>query len=96
MPRSIVGMAYRELLLDSPDVACVWLRDANGEARSHRVLPDACVDVVLIAGHGLVVAGPATEPARSDIPAGATVMGVRFRVGAAGAALGLPARELLD
>jgi AraC-like DNA-binding protein len=89
-------MAYRELLLRAPDVACAWLRDAEPEAREHRVLPDACVDVVWIADRTLVVAGPATGPVNSHVPAGAGVMGVRFRIGAAGAALGLPARELLD
>jgi AraC-like DNA-binding protein len=89
-------VAYRELLLRAPGVACAWLRDAEPEARVHRVLPDACVDVVLIADGSLVVAGPATGPVSSDVPAGAEVIGVRFRVGAAGAALGLPARELLD
>jgi AraC-like DNA-binding protein len=32
----------------------------------------------------------------SDVPAGAVAIGVRFRVGAAGSALGVPAGELLD
>ena len=32
----------------------------------------------------------------ATVPAGAAAVGVRFRVGAAGAALGLPAAELLD
>jgi hypothetical protein len=40
----------------------------------------------------LVVAGPVL----SALPAGAAAMGVRFRVGAAGRALGHPARDLLD
>ena len=44
----------------------------------------------------LVVAGPATGPVMATVPAGAAAIGVRFRVGAAGAALGLPAAELLD
>src|SRR5918992_3139232 len=82
--------------MTAPHVACLWLRDAATETREYRVLPDACADVVWIAGRGLHVAGPATGPVHSDVPAGAAVMGVRFRVGAAGAALGLPAQELLD
>jgi len=89
-------VAYRELLQQGPLVACLWQRDAANHARSEPVLPDACVDVVWIDDHKLLVAGPATGPNTSEIPAGASVMGVRFRVGAAGAALGLPARELLD
>ena len=40
--------------------------------------------------------GPATGPVLARVPAGAAAIGVRFRVGAAGAALGLPAAELLD
>jgi AraC-like DNA-binding protein len=72
-------------------VACVW--------RSHegaiRVLPDGCVDVVFGAG-GLIVAGPATAAQLAPATPGQHRVGVRFRIGAAGAALGLPAAELLD
>jgi AraC-like DNA-binding protein len=88
-------MAYRELLQADEHVACLWLRDPAPHPRQQRVLPDACVDVVWIAGR-LVVAGPATGPALVEVPAGAASMGVRFRVGAAGSALGVPAGELLD
>jgi AraC-like DNA-binding protein len=89
-------MGYREVLQPAPLIACLWSRDALPEPRRQPVFPDACVDVVWISGHRLLVAGPATGPKLSSIPAGAAVMGVRFRVGAAGAALGMPARELLD
>jgi AraC-like DNA-binding protein len=88
-------MAYRELLQRDEHVACLWIRDAVAEQRSQRVLPDACADIVWVDGR-LVVAGPATRPAIVDLPAGAASMGVRFRIGAAGAALGVPAGELLD
>ena len=88
-------MAYRELLQPDDHIACLWVRDAEPVARRHRILPDACVDVVWTGGR-LVVAGPATEAAMADIDAGAESLGVRFRVGAAGAALGLPAGELID
>jgi AraC-like DNA-binding protein len=88
-------MAYRELLQRDDHVACLWLRDPAAQPHRHRVLPDACVDVVW-AGGRLVVAGPATGPVMVDLPAGAASMGVRFRVGAAGAALGVPAGELVD
>src|SRR5215218_2366752 len=92
-------MAYRELAPPgprAPHVACLWIRDAEPRPRVHRVVPDACADRVWVAGERLVVAGPATGPALSHIPAGAAAVGVRFRVGAAGGALGLPASELLD
>ncbi len=88
-------MAYRELLRPDPHVACLWIHDAGRSAYTQRVLPDACVDVVWN-GRRLVVAGPTTGPVLTTLPAGAAAVGVRFRVGAAGAALGLPAAELLD
>src|SRR4051794_9403115 len=72
-------------------VACVWTSVSRGGA----IFPDGCVDVVW-RGARLVVAGPATGPAASDIPVGVPVFGVRFRLGMAGAALGLPAEELAD
>jgi AraC-like DNA-binding protein len=85
---------YREIA-PPPDlaahVACLWVSRAKGG----RVLPDGCTDVVWT-GSGLVVAGPATAPVVASIPVGAPVFGVRFRLGAAGAALGLPAEELAD
>jgi AraC-like DNA-binding protein len=72
-------------------VACVWI----GDGSAVRVLPDACVDIVWTRGE-LVVAGPATGPDLAPATPGQGRCGVRFRVGAAGAALGLPASELLD
>jgi AraC-like DNA-binding protein len=88
-------VAYREIAQQSPHVACLWTRDPEPAQRQHRILPDACVDVVW-AGNRLVVAGPATGPKFATVPARTAAMGVRFRVGAAGAALGVPAAELLD
>lgn len=92
-------MPYRELPASgrpAPHVACVWVRDPEPAARVHRVVPDACADVVWVRGERLSIAGPATGPVLSEIPPGAMAIGVRFRVGAAGSALGVPARELLD
>jgi AraC-like DNA-binding protein len=89
------GTVYRELPHTHPHLACVWTSDPEPEPRRRRVLPDACVDVVWT-GTRLVVAGPATGPKLADIAAGSAAFGVRFRIGAAGAALGVPAAELLD
>jgi AraC-like DNA-binding protein len=75
---------------------CVWTQVAGPEGHRQRVLPDGCADVVWVEGAGLRLAGPATAPVVVDIPPGATVHGVRFGPGAAGAALGLAARELRD
>lgn len=72
-------------------VACTWVSH-DGEVR---VLPDACADVVLSGGR-LLVAGPATTETTAPATPGQLRVGVRFRVGAAGAALGLPAAELRD
>jgi AraC-like DNA-binding protein len=75
----------------APYVACVWTTLSRGGA----IFPDGCVDVVW-RGDRLVVAGPATAPLTTDMPWGVPVFGVRFRLGVAGAALGLPADALLD
>lgn len=88
-------MAYREFPQPSPHVACLWIADSPAAGSARRVLPDACVDLVWV-GDRLVVAGPATGPVLSRLPPGMPSLGVRFRVGAAGAVLGLPANELLD
>jgi AraC-like DNA-binding protein len=86
--------AYRELpapLGLERQVACIW--ESGGTAA--RVLPDACVDIVWSQGR-LIVAGPATLPVLAPATPGQSRCGVRFRVGLAGAALGLPASELRD
>jgi AraC-like DNA-binding protein len=72
-------------------VACVWTSVSGGGA----ILPDGCVDLVWD-GERLVVAGPATGPSPAGVAPGRGVFGVRFRLGMAGAALGLPADELAD
>jgi AraC-like DNA-binding protein len=85
-------MPYQELPTTNALVACLWTR-TDGEPAAQRVLPDACVDIVWT-GAKLVVAGPATQAVTATTTGPA--FGVRFRVGAAGAALGVPAAELLD
>lgn len=57
------------------------------------VLPDGCVDVMWMGGD-VVVAGPARRAVR--VPDGDPVFGVRLRIGAVEAALGVPACELTD
>ena len=89
-------MAYREFT-PPPElqshVACLWVRDDDPSAG--RVVPDGCADLVWT-GDDLIVAGPSTQPFVPSMAADGVKFGVRFRVGAAGAALGLPARELLN
>ena len=87
-------MAYREIAPPAAlasHVACLWWRTGAPP----RVLPDGCVDLVWT-GAGLVVAGPATRAAVPPVAPDAVKLGVRFRVGAAGAVLGVPAGELVD
>jgi AraC-like DNA-binding protein len=90
---------YRELA-PAPEIAAhvawVWTRGPEPAERFHRIVPDGCADIVWITGRRLIVAGPSTGPVLSTIPRGGSAVGVRFRVGAAGSALGAPARELLD
>jgi methylphosphotriester-DNA--protein-cysteine methyltransferase len=87
-------VAYRELPPPpelASHVACLWIKTgANG-----RIVPDGCADLVWT-GSELIVAGPSTRAFAVDLAAGATKLGLRFRVGAAGPALGLPARELVN
>jgi AraC-like DNA-binding protein len=77
-------------------VRCTWeLTVGPGAERHGLVLPDGCQDIVLLAGR-LLVAGPDTGPAPVARVGGETVVGVRFRPGAAPPLLGPAASELLD
>jgi AraC-like DNA-binding protein len=87
-------VAYAERPLASSLISCTWERHASC-AGEHRVLPDACVDLIWTAGR-LIVAGPDSRARLVAQPAGARTVGVRLRPGAAGAVLGLPASELRD
>jgi AraC-like DNA-binding protein len=86
-------VSYLERPLHSPLVRCTWERQTTG-TRPHRVLPDACVDLIW-SGDRLIIAGPDSR-ARVVAGRGLQTVGVRLRPGAAGAVLGLPASELLD
>jgi AraC-like DNA-binding protein len=77
-------------------VSCVWFQSVAEQPVVHRVVPDACADVVSIAGASPVVVGPATGAVLVTLPARSLVVGIRFRPGMAGAALGVSASELLD
>jgi AraC-like DNA-binding protein len=78
-------------------LACLWVRVAPADAvTANRVLPDACADVIWIAGRGAIVAGPDTGPALTPVPPGAIIVGARFAPGAGGPALGVELGELRD
>jgi len=75
---------------------CLWVRVAGEEGERTAVLPDACSDLIWRAGRGAFVAGPDTGPVAVDSAPGAVLLGIRFRPGAGGPALGLPLSELRD
>jgi AraC-like DNA-binding protein len=75
---------------------CTW-SNAPARDRDHRlaVVPDGCVDIVWIDGE-LTVAGPDVSVAISSVTRDGTVVGIRFRPGAAQTWLGLPMSEIVD
>lgn len=92
---------YREYL---PPVAlresvlCFWTQSMprSEMTYAHRVLPDACVDLVFFQGQTPAVIGPWTEPFIVQLAPGTRITGVRFHPGKAAAVLGLPASELIN
>ena len=62
-------------------LVCLWVREIDREGGEHLqpVLPDGCMDIVWIGSAAPVVAGPATARVMVALPAGATVVGVRFQ-----------------
>jgi AraC-like DNA-binding protein len=94
------AVGYREMAADGAfmeAIHCLWVSviPAAGGPPT-QVLPDACTDLVWQSGAGAFVAGPDTGPVADARPAGSVLVGVRFRPGAGGAALGMPLDELLD
>ena len=75
---------------------CLWVRVVGEAGERTDVLPDACSDLIWRAGRGAFVAGPDTGPVAVESAPGAVLLGIRFRPGAGGAALGLPLSELRD
>ena len=89
------GEGYRELPAPGA-LACLWVRVAGEGGERTDVLPDGCSDLIWSAGRGAFVAGPDTGPVPVRSAPGAVLLGIRFRPGAGGPALGLPLSELRD
>lgn len=93
---------YRERLPApslTADVACVWIHQVSeaGPAYEHRTVPNGCVEISCAIGEDVItVVGPRRTPVVERLEPGTTVVGVRFRPGAARASLGTPASELVD
>lgn len=79
-------------------VASVWVLEvgAHGGAYEHRTVPNGSVELSYALGSDrAVVSGPQRGPLVARVEPGATVIGIRFRPGAAPSILGLPASELV-
>lgn len=76
--------------------AAVWSVRFDAAVDDWLVLPDGCLDVVLLPGRPPVVAGPAGGPSTFAFPAGTRTVGLRLRAGATRALLGVGADELAD
>ena len=90
--------AYREA---SPPAAlaghfrCTWSNTLRPDSSGNlAVVPDGCVDITWIEGD-LIVAGPDMAVAVTTLAPGSTVVGVRFRPGAASRWIGLPMWEIV-
>jgi AraC-like DNA-binding protein len=79
-------------------LSCVWVQRVSADAApyEHRTVPNGGVEIACRLGHAPRVVGPQSGPTVASLAPGATVVGVRFQPGAAPAALGLPASELVD
>jgi len=78
-----------------PHFQCVWSNSVTADARGRMaIVPDGCVDLTWVDGE-LNVAGPDVAVYVAAIAPGSTVIGVRFRPGAATSWLGLPMSEIV-
>jgi AraC-like DNA-binding protein len=79
-------------------LSCLWYQSVAPDeaARTQRVLPDACIDIVWPAGEAPQVAGPDTGPVLAPMAPGTVIVGARFRPGHAPDFLGVAAYELRD
>jgi AraC-like DNA-binding protein len=60
------------------------------------VVPDGCIDIVLINDEAPMVIGPWTEPFAAPQACGTVILGARFHPGRAPGLLGLPASTLIN
>ena len=79
-------------------VSTVWVQRVAADAApyTHRTVPNGSVELRCRIGSTPQVVGPLTRPLVEVLEPGTTVVGIRFRPGAAAAVFGLPASELVD
>ncbi len=75
---------------------CLWTQTIHSYTSFPQlVLPDCCVDILVMNGVPMVV-GPWTEPFVADLAPGTNIIGARCHPGLASTLLGVPASELLN
>lgn len=74
----------------------VWIQQVGGQPLAHRHIPHGGAEVHCVLGAAPRLLGPLTASTYQEIPAGATVVGVRLRPGVLGGLTGVPADELVD
>jgi AraC-like DNA-binding protein len=89
---------YRERPPTAPQVASLWIHGVapGSEPHRHRTIPHGSVELRCEIGGLPRIVGPQTVPRLDTLAPGTTVVGVRFRLGAAPAVLGVPASDLVD
>lgn len=74
-------------------LACTWTAQPAGR---HRLVPDACLDMLWLSNGQLWLCGPELKAWTFQLPADITAVGVRFRPGVVPALFGISAYALLD
>ena len=74
-------------------LACSWTAKPSG---THRLVPDACVDLLWTSNAAIVLCGPETTAWDFTLPAGTTAVGVRFRPGTVTAVFDVDVSTLRD
>jgi AraC-like DNA-binding protein len=94
----MADQTYRERPPTAPQVASLWIQCVarGSEPHRHRTIPHGSVELQCVVGGLPRVVGPQTVPRLDTLAPGTTVVGIRFRLGAAPAVLGIPASELVD
>jgi len=77
---------------------CLWTQTIAGsrDEFAQLVLPDGCIDIIVINDEAPVVVGPWTEPYIARLAPGTTITGARCHPGLAPGLLGLPSSTLLN
>jgi AraC-like DNA-binding protein len=79
-------------------LASVWVQQVAADAPpyAHLNVPNGCVELLCRIGDTPRIVGPLTQGVVEVLDPGSTVVGVRFRPGAAAALVGSPPSELVD